>query len=336
MSEGGAAGSEFREDVRLRRRALAAEVLSRLTTLDDRRAAWSVFTLFASTAVAVAVAIAWWTPPVVVLAVLFIATRQQAFFVLAHEAAHYRLFSSRRVNDVVGQALAGVVGISMCSYRVIHRLHHNDLYGKSDPDIALHGGYPRGTGYLLRRLGRDLLGLTAPKTYAYFFGAPALNIDDPSRRRPEDDTHPGLRLAAQRDRRRVVVVQIALLSAAIVSGWWVEYLVLWVLPAVTVLQAVLRLRAVLEHGAVNDYSSPLTAARTHIGPGWLLTLLFPYNVHYHVEHHLYPAIPQYHLPAAHQALREAGILEGAEVRTVGETLKRVFAPRVGLGEARAG
>jgi hypothetical protein len=32
----------------------------------------------------------------------------------------------------------------MCTYRVIHRLHHNNLYGELDPDTALHGGYPRG------------------------------------------------------------------------------------------------------------------------------------------------------------------------------------------------
>ena len=34
-----------------------------------------------------------------------------------------------------------------------HRLHHNNLYTEEDPDTAIHGGYPRGRGYLLDKLG---------------------------------------------------------------------------------------------------------------------------------------------------------------------------------------
>ena len=53
------------------------------------------------------------------------------------------------------------------------------------------------------------------------------------------------------------------LAAAFAFGVGLEYLLLWVLPAVTVLQAILRLRAICEHGAVTDFGSPLTAARTN-------------------------------------------------------------------------
>ena len=46
-----------------------------------------------------------------------------------------------------------------------------------------------------------------------------------------------------------------------------QYLVLWILPLVTVVQAILRLRAIAEHGATTDFSSPLTAARTNLVSG---------------------------------------------------------------------
>ena len=96
--------------------------------------AWlGVFSAVGTVAAAVTVAFVWWSWPVVLAAMFVIATRQQAFFVLAHDAAHYRLFASRGLNDWVGGLLASAVGISMRSYRVIHRLHHNDLYGQSDP-----------------------------------------------------------------------------------------------------------------------------------------------------------------------------------------------------------
>ena len=85
------------------------------------------------------------------------------------------MFNTRWLNDLIGRFCGIVVGVSMCTYRVVHRLHHNHLYEAQDPDIPLHGGYPRGRVYLLKKLARDLLGCTAWKTYAYFFGAPAIN-----------------------------------------------------------------------------------------------------------------------------------------------------------------
>ena len=228
----------------------------------------------------------------------------------------------------MGRGLAAAAGISMCTYRVLHRLHHNHLYGREDPDIALHGGYPRGRLYLLKKLARDLSGLTAWKTYGYFFGTPAANRAAGAAAQPLDDTAPALRDAARRDRYLVAATQAALFGAAVAGGFAVEYALLWVLPAVTVLQALLRLRAVLEHGAVADTASPLTAARTTLAPAWLLWLLFPHHVNHHIEHHLYPAVPHYNLPACHRLLAAAGALRGAEVRRLGDGLGRIFAPPV--------
>ncbi|MEM7408413.1 MAG: fatty acid desaturase [Pseudomonadota bacterium] len=333
-------GSEFREDVR-RQHPLPPEVLRRLTTLDDSRAwvsvAWNALALV----VVIGLGLWFWTlPPVVAVGavaalLLPIALVQQACFVIAHDAAHYRLFKARWLNEFVGRAFATVVGIPMRSYRVVHRLHHNDLYGETDPDTPIHGGYPRGRLYLLKKLARDLTGSTARKTYGYFFGNPVINDDLGTRARPLDDTAPALREAARADRWWVAAFHVLLPLIAWYTGWLTEYLVLWILPLVTVLQAVLRFRAILEHGAVNDFRSPLTAARTNLGPAWLMNSLFPHNVHYHVEHHLYPAIPHYHLPACHAELAARGWLDEAEVCDVFDTMRRVFADPVSTRAATA-
>ena len=119
---------------------------------------------------------------------------------------------------------------------------------------------------------------------------------------------------------------IAAPIVAFATGYGIEYLVLWVLPLVTTLQALLRFRAICEHGAVTDISSPLTAARTNIVPGWLRWWMFPHHVNYHVEHHLYPSIPHYNLPACHKAMAEHGMLERAEVRDILSTAKLVVGP----------
>ena len=259
---------------------------------------------------------------------MIIGTRQHALFVIAHDAAHYLLYEKRWLNDLAGRACATLQGLSMCTYRVIHRLHHNNLYGALDPDTALHGGYPRGKTYLIKKLLKDLSGLTAWKTYAYFLGgASALNTKTNVALRPLDDTSEKLRTEARNDRNAVIVFHLAALLVFAWSGYLLEYLVLWVLPLVTVVQAILRLRAIAEHGATTDFSSPLTAARTNVAPAWLEWLIFPHHVNYHIEHHLYASVPHYNLPALHREMSARGMLESAEVIPFGFTLRKIFAER---------
>jgi fatty acid desaturase len=319
-------GEEFKDDFR---RALPREIVQSLTRRSAWRATAAVLHDFGVLAAAIGIALYFWPNPLVLIpAVLVIGTRQHALFVIAHDAAHYLLYESRLLNDVVGRTCALVQGLSMCTYRVIHRMHHNNLYGELDPDTALHGGYPRGKWYLVRKLLKDLGGFTAWKTYAYFLGgAPALNTQTHVALRPLDDTSQKLRHEARQDRNMVVAFHIAMLAAMAWSGYLLQYLVLWVLPLVTVVQAILRLRAIAEHGATTDFSSPLTAARTNLAPAWLEWLIFPHQVNYHIEHHLYASVPHYNLPALHKALQANQVLEQAEVLPFRLTLRKIFAER---------
>ena len=261
---------------------------------------------------------------------VLIGIQQHALFVLAHDSAHYRLYGTRWLNDAIGRFVGTIGGVSMMSYRVIHRLHHNNLYGEVDPDIAFHGGYPRGKVYLLKKLAKDICGLTALKTYAYFFGNPAINANTQQAQRPLDDTSAALRTSARRDRWGVVAFHIGAPVIALIVGGPValfKYLILWTLPLATIIQPILRLRAVCEHGAVTDLSTPLTAARTNLVGPVARFVMFPHHVNYHVEHHLFPAVPHYRLPQLHAELARRGVFENAEVRPLRETFKLVFAER---------
>ena len=349
-------GEEFRDDLRplgrreagsgnaAARRVLAAPELAPLTRLDDGRSLRAVLLTFGVIAAAIAFGILVWPSPWIVLSMLVIGVQQHALFILAHEAAHYRLFSGRGVNDLVGRAVGMFGAVSTCTYRVIHRLHHNNLYTDEDPDTAIHGGYPRGVAYLWKKLVQDAVGWNAWKTLAYFFGAPAINEVTQRAARPLDDTSPQLRAAARADRWLVVAFQLGAPLAAFAAAGTrglVLYLLLWLVPLLTVLQPILRLRAILEHGAVTDLSSPLTAARTNRTWGtWGNRLgrvvLFPHHVNFHLEHHLYPAVPHYHLPQLHRLLIAKGALEGAEVRDIGATLRLVFAARTGRAPGGSG
>jgi fatty acid desaturase len=348
-------GEEFRQDLRTdggvgsgnaaARRWLTAAELAPLTTLNNLRAAAALLQTLLITSLAVWAGLWLWPSPWVGLCVLVMGVQQHAWFILAHESAHYRLFSQRWLNDGVGRAIGMASGISMCTYRVIHRLHHNHLYGPQDPDTAIHGGYPRGVRYLWKKLAQDLVGWNAWKTLAYFFGAPAIADEQGAGQRSGqllNDTSASLRRTARQDRWAVLAFQI-LLPTSLGLLWGsravLMYLVLWPLPILTVLQPLLRLRAICEHGAVTDLRSPLTAARTNRTWGSLGNrlgrLLFPHHVNYHLEHHLYPAVPHYHLPQLHRLLADRGALQGAEVRDLGATLQLIFAPRPARKPAQA-
>jgi len=335
-------GEEFRDDLRApgarnaqARKALSTQELQPFTQLDDVRSLLALAQTGVLLVVAGALIVGLWGSAWILAGIALMGIAQHSLFILSHEAAHYRLLSHRGANDVLGRLIGMSSGVSMCTYRVTHRLHHNNLYGSEDPDTAIHGGYPRGKAYLLRKLAQDIVGWNAWKTYAYFFGAPAINEDTQRAIRPLDDTSPQLRKAARQDRYWVVAAHIAMPIAAFALAGWrgvAVYLVVWIVPLMTALQPILRLRAVCEHGAVSDLSSPLTAARSNRTWGnWsnrlLGGLLFPHHVNYHLEHHLYPAVPHYHLPALHRALQARGVLEGAEVRDLPDTLQMIFAPR---------
>ena len=110
-----------------------------------------------------------------------------------------------------------------------------------------------------------------------------------------------------------------------------QYAAFWLLPMLTVLQPILRLRAICEHGGVTDFSSPLTAARSQPHGRRVVNvvgraLLFPHHVNYHLEHHLYPAVPHYHLPRLHRLLVEKGALDAPRCVTCARR-SIIFAPR---------
>jgi len=307
-------GEDFREKARA---GLSPEEVRELSRLDAGRGTLALAVNWTAIALLTMTALRWRHPLVVAAAVLGMALAQHGLAVLAHEAAHYRLYQQRWLNDLVGKLCGAPLGISMLTYRIIHRIHHNHLYEPIDPDLALMAGYPRGRLYLLRKLAKDLTGITTFKNYRYFKGTVV---------KPIGDTSSALHRAARRDRKLVRGLHLAALALAIATGTWRWYLLLWLLPLVTVLQMILRLRAVCEHGAVTDLSTPLKAARTTLAPTWLRWLLFPHHVNYHIEHHLYPSVPHYRLAECHRRLVASGALAGAEVAPhVGVTFRRIFA-----------
>jgi fatty acid desaturase len=322
----GAPGEEFRAQ---RESSLAPAEVRRLSALSPLRATAPIAQNMFAIAILFVVARRFQHPLAWLCIALVMTAQQHGLAVLVHESAHYRLYQTRWLNDMIGRLLGFSVAISMLAYRIVHRTHHNHLYEPIDPDLALMAGYPRGRLYLLRKLLKDLFGLTASKNLLYFAGAEVV-IKVGSR-----DTSSELRRAARRDQRIALFVPVVLglLSFALGAGRY--YVALWLLPYLTLLQPILRLRAICEHGAVPDTRTTLGATRTTLPSIWVRWVLFPHHVYYHTEHHLYPSVPHYRLAECHHALAQAGVLAQAHVLPLSATLRRVFADRAPAGETGA-
>jgi fatty acid desaturase len=223
---------------------------------------------------------------VTALGVFLIALAMVGLSVLMHEGCHHLLFRSRVASRLVGWLCGAPVLISVSAYRCLHLRHHAFERSARDPDD------------LERRAGR-------PATlvllyYLMLVGGTYLYLPHVAVR--------GLAAAAWRE-RCLIVAEYAALLALVGTGWWLSpggMLRVWLLPMVVAAQ-ITNLRSLAEHGLTTG-GSPFTATRSVVS-NRLASFVFC-NLNYHLEHHLFPAVPWYNLPALHRLLlpsyREAG------------------------------
>ncbi len=203
---------------------------------------------------------------------------------LNHEGVHALLFSHRPANDMVARYfLAPLALTDFDAYRKVHLAHHKDELGPEEPDVSMYAPYPSGGPRLVRRLLRDLSGVSAAK----LLGA--------------------INRAGGSIRRRIIGAQIILgvIAFAITGQWW-AWLVVWFLPWMTTWQVTNRLRAVAEHGGMERGSD--RRVTTHIvRPGPVASfMLAPYQAGFHLAHHVDTSVPWTQLRNLHNELAKAG------------------------------
>jgi fatty acid desaturase len=83
---------------------------------------------------------------------------------------------------------------------------------------------------------------------------------------------------------------------------WGYYLLFWVVPYLTSFFMFQYIRSVAEHFGELAYEDELSSSRTVMPSLLERFLIAPHHVGYHLEHHLYPGVPYYHLPQLHKLL----------------------------------
>jgi len=238
---------------------------------------------------AFALAIAWPNPLTFLAAILLIAGRQLALSIVLHDCAHKALFRTPRLNEFVGRWIGGAaVDVPLQLYRDYHLNHHRHAGTDQDPDQGLVKAYPVTRDSLRRKFTRDLTGQTGFKEMVMAWKAPDWRAKLP-----------------------FLAFQLVLIAALAAAGAVWAYALWWV-ARLFVYPAIMRLRNIGEHGvAIDRYDTePRLNTHTTIARWFERLLVAPNNVNYHLEHHMFAAVPPYNLPRLHKLLAERGYYEG--------------------------
>jgi fatty acid desaturase len=234
---------------------------------------------------------------VYILAGIIIGSRQQALGVMVHDAAHYLLFTNRTVNDMVSDAfLAFPLGMSTTLYRETHFRHHRFANTDRDPDYVQQQAdsdwrWPK-TPRDCAKLGLQcILGLNLHRSAKiYTTWSPSANLFKP--------LSPAYPLRA----RILWVATTPLVFVALYfTNGWIPAILLWVVPSLTWLNVVTRIRATAEH-ILAPSTHELNSTRTVIPTLFEKWFIAPLGINYHLEHHLFPSVPGRNLAELHRLL----------------------------------
>src|SRR5947209_2567698 len=251
--------------------------------------------------------VAWWPNPLTyILAVAIIGSRQLGLAILMHDGAHGCLSADERTNLTLSQWFCAYpIFAETRAYRRYHLQHHARTQQEDDPDLVLSAPFPITKLSYRRKFIRDITGQTGYQQRK----AQLLNAlgptDWPWRQRL---AHFWEKLGPQ------CAVNAVMFAALAAAGVWWAYPLLWLVPLVTWMMVITRIRNIAEHAVIPDKDDPLRNTRTTRANSLERALVAPYFVNYHLEHHLLYYVPCYNLPKLHAILMRGPHAARMEVR----------------------
>ena len=253
------------------------------------------------------------TPWVWIPAIILLGGRQLGLAVLMHETAHHSLFADRRLNLIVGQWLcAAPILADHRSYSKTHRWHHERVGREGDPDFEVYGRYPMDRSLLLGKVVRDLTGVTFLRMMALLWNGGYNSFTGMAK---GWDSGIWFRSAVVHIIMFAVLVRIG--AGLGVVAWWLAFCSTYMLFA--------RIRVIAEHAVTRrlDAVDPRLNTRTTYAGMLERFTVAPNFVNYHLDHHILPKVPAYHLPEFHRYLKRQGAFTSADIQpSYWEVLRR--------------
>src|SRR6201987_3241482 len=251
--------------------------------------------------------VAWWPNPLTyLLAVAIIGSRQLGLALLMHDGADGCLSANEKTNLTLSQWFCAYpIFAETRGYRLYHLQHHARTQQEDDPDLVLSAPFPITRLSYRRKFFRDITGQTGYQQRK----AQLLNALGPK------EWPLARRVAHFWDKLGPQCVTNAVLFAALAAaGVWWAYPLLWLIPLLTWMMVITRIRNIAEHAVVPDSQDPLCNTRTTRANFLERLFIAPYYVNYHLEHHLLFYVPCYNLPLVHRILSESRFAGRMEVQ----------------------
>ena len=263
-----------------------------LRHIPNFRNALSIASIYVQTIGIIWAALALHNPITYVIAFLLMGRAHAQLLALMHESVHRLLFRNRKLNDFVGRWLLGYLSfVNTDGYRYVHMAHHREEFGPNEPDIPLYANYPITRASFWRKMRRDGLGSTGFRMLRGQFMS--IFKTDPQQ------------LNTQRKIFALHAV-VLILSVIFVNPW--VYVMLWLVPYITVWRVMNRLRSIAEHGGLradDDRRVTTHSVKQHLFSSFFFV---PFNLGWHIAHHTDSGIPFRSLPKYHRQLRASGFV----------------------------
>ena len=229
--------------------------------------------------------------------ITLIAGRQLGLAILMHEGAHGLIANNVRFNNYISQFFCAFpMAVDTYDYRHYHLKHHRHTQTEDDPDLVLSKPFPITKSSFIRKMLRDLSGITGIKQR---YQSIQKTLDNDSVKLDGKEIS-GFK--SKMTLRGILLSHLLIfISMSIVGSWW-YYFAFWIVPALTIFQFFYRIRNIAEHAVVPNDCDDFNNARTTNASFIERCFVAPYYVNYHLEHHLFMFVPCYKLKDAHNLL----------------------------------
>lgn len=293
---------------------LTREEMQELMQTSDLRGWMAVFTTWGMIAGSFIVAAVFHNAWAYLLAIFILGGRHLALAILMHDASHYSLFKSKKLNDVIGNWLCAYpTWQDLRRYRPHHHAHHKFAGSEKDPDKDLVAGFPLSKKSLARKFLRDLTGISGLKRFyglllmdlgfiRYTVSSSVVKLDQSGR------TLKDYLISALNNLHGVVITNV-ILFLILKFLHHPELYSLWILSYLIPFSLFVRIRSIAEHACTEMDLDPLKNTRTTYANFLARITVAPHYVNYHLEHHYLMTVPHFQFKKMHQMLLERGVFK---------------------------